>query len=193
MFFQYIKALHIIFVVTWFAGLFYIVRLFIYHTEAGNKYEPEKSILQNQYKIMEKRLWYGITYPSAIITIVLGSTLLYNFGNILQTTWLLVKLGFVAVLIAYHLLCGEIFKQLQKGVLRYSSAQLRVWNEVATLLLVAIVFLVILKNMMNMMAGLLGFFAFTLVLLAAIKIYKKFRRDNWIFIYFASILTIFQY
>ena len=71
--FSYLKALHIIFVVTWFAGLFYIVRLFIYHSEAESKPEPERSILQKQYKLMEKRLWYGITWPSMILTITFGS------------------------------------------------------------------------------------------------------------------------
>ena len=70
--FKYVLSLHIIFIVTWFAGLFYIVRLFIYHTEAEAKPEPEKSILQNQYKIMEKRLWYGITWPSLVLTLIFG-------------------------------------------------------------------------------------------------------------------------
>jgi putative membrane protein len=178
MFFQYIKALHVIFVVTWFAGLFYIVRLFIYHTEAHNKQEPEKSILQNQYKIMSKRLWYGITYPSMVLTLILGSTLLYNYGNVFQMPWLLLKLGFVLLLVVYHLICGGIYSGLQQDQVKYTSTQLRIWNEVATLLLVAIVFLVILKNALSMVAGLIGFFAFALVLLMAINIYKKFRRDS---------------
>ena len=69
--FLYIKALHIIFIVTWFSGLFYIVRLFIYNTEAGQKAEPEKSILQRQFSIMIKRLWLGITWPSAVLTFFL--------------------------------------------------------------------------------------------------------------------------
>jgi len=68
----YLKALHIIFIVTWFAGLFYIVRLFIYHTEAQDEEEVARIILQKQYKIMSKRLWYGITWPSAILTAILG-------------------------------------------------------------------------------------------------------------------------
>jgi putative membrane protein len=178
MFYQYIKALHIIFVVTWFAGLFYIVRLFIYHTEAASRTEPEKNILQKQYKIMEKRLWYGITYPSAVLTLLFGSSLLYFSGNLWQAPWMLAKLGFVVLLITYHLLCGTIFSQLQNNQIRYSSAQLRIWNEVATLLLFAIVFLVILKNMLSMAAGIAGFLVLAIVLLGAIKIYKKFRRDS---------------
>jgi putative membrane protein len=177
MFYQYIKALHIIFVVTWFAGLFYIVRLFIYHTEAESKDALEKNILQKQYKIMEKRLWYGITYPSAIITLILGSTLLYNYGSLHQT-WLLLKLGFVILLIVYHLLCGQIYSQLQRDVVKFSSSQLRMWNEVATLLLFVIVFLVILKNEFNVLAGMAGLIALAIVLMLSIKIYKRFRQDS---------------
>ncbi|HVF96269.1 MAG TPA: CopD family protein, partial [Flavisolibacter sp.] len=70
--YAYLKALHIIFIVTWFAGMFYIVRLFIYNTEAAEKPEPEKSILQKQFSIMSKRLWFGITWPSAVMTLVFG-------------------------------------------------------------------------------------------------------------------------
>ena len=91
----YILPLHIIFMVTWFAGLFYMVRLFIYHTEAEKKPEPERTILQNQYKIMENRLWYVITWPSAILTYVLGFTLLYNLYGWNVPAWLLIKLAFV--------------------------------------------------------------------------------------------------
>ncbi len=176
MIFQYIKALHIIFVVTWFAGLFYIVRLFIYHIEANAKPEVEREILQRQYKIMEKRLWYGITYPSAILTIILGSTLIYYYGSI--PTWLWFKLGFVAGLVAYHLICGKIFNELQKGIVKYTSSQLRIWNEVATLFLVSIVFLVILKNALSMVWGIAGLVAFAVLLMLAIKIYKKYRKDD---------------
>src|SRR5579863_7148349 len=92
----YIKALHIIFIVTWFSGLFYIVRLFIYNTEANEKSEPEKSILQKQFSIMIRRLWLGITWPSAILTLILGPTVLYRFGywdN--MPAWLWLKLVFV--------------------------------------------------------------------------------------------------
>ncbi len=174
--FQYIKALHIIFVVTWFAGLFYIVRLFIYHIEAEEKPEVEKNILQKQYKLMEKRLWYGITYPSAVITLVLGSILLYYYGAF--PTWLILKLVFVAALVVYHLICGKICNDLQKNSIKYSSSQLRIWNEVATLLLVSIVFLVILQSAISMVWGIAGLVLFAILLMLAIKIYKKYRRDD---------------
>jgi putative membrane protein len=173
----YIKALHIIFVVTWFAGLFYIVRLFIYHTEAQQSGEPERSILQKQFKLMEKRLWYGIAWPSAILTFIFGFWLLYNY-NWWEMPFMHLKLGFVAFLYVYHFLCHFLFMQLQNNILKYSSTQLRVWNEVATLFLVSIVFIIVLKNSTSWIKGLVGLLIFTIVLMLAIKFYKTLRNKN---------------
>jgi len=136
----YIKSLHIIFVVTWFAGLFYIVRLFIYQTEALQKPEPEKSILHNQLSKMSRLLWNVITWPSAIITLILATTLLVLQPFWLQQPFMHIKLTFVFLLYLYHFSCHYIYKKLQKGEIKYSSTQLRIWNEVATLFLVAVVF-----------------------------------------------------
>src|SRR6056300_365311 len=111
--FLYIKALHIIFVVTWFAGLFYIVRLFIYQTEAENKLEPAKSILQTQYKLMSKRLWYIITWPSAILASIFAFWMLYQNPYYLSEPWMLVKLAFVLALYFYQGFCHTIYKKLQ--------------------------------------------------------------------------------
>src|SRR5690606_19195441 len=131
-------ALHVIFVVTWFAGLFYIVRLFIYHVEALGKSNVERDVLVPQYQLMARRLWYAITWPSAVLTLVLGSCLLYFYvGNI--PAWLWVKLGFVLGLFLYQLACHKIFLELQHGEIKYTGQQLRVWNEVATLFLFSIV------------------------------------------------------
>lgn len=174
--FNYVKALHIIFVVTWFAGLFYIVRLFIYHREAEDENEPKKSILQGQYSIMEKRLWYGITWPSAILTLIFASWLLIKSPAYLKLPYMHVKLTFVFLLYVYHFLCGRIFKQLQKGVFKYSSNQLRVWNEVATLFLVAIVFIIVVKSAINWIYGIVGLVIFAAMLMLAIRIYKKLRK-----------------
>ena len=99
--FLYIKALHIIFIVTWFAGLFYIVRLFIYHAEAEKKEEPAKSILQEQYRLMEKRLWYIITWPSAILASIFAFWMLYDQPMFLSMPWMHVKLTFVLALYFY--------------------------------------------------------------------------------------------
>lgn len=168
------KALHIIFVVTWFAGLFYIYRLFIYHREAQDKTEAEKAILGQQFKTMQSRLWYGITWPSAVITLGLGLTLAFS-GNWFSQGFFQVKLAFVAGLYAYHFWTHAIFKQFQKDVFKYSSNQLRVINEIATVFLVAIVFIIELQNSLSWLYGVLGVLGFALVLMVAIRIYKKLR------------------
>ena len=175
---QYLKATHIVFIVTWFAGLFYIVRLFIYHTEAEAKPEPEKSILQKQYKLMAKRLWYGITWPSMIITIILGSWMLWETPAFLYQAYFVLKLCFVGALILYHLQCHVIFKQLQNDEVKYTSFKLRLWNELATLFLVAIVFLIVLKSNSGLIWGLLGLVIFAVTLMLAVKIYKKSREKK---------------
>lgn len=177
---SYLKALHIIFIVTWFAGLFYIVRLFIYHTEAEIKPEPEKSILQKQYKLMSKRLWYGITWPSMIITLILGGAMLWFNSGFLYQAYFVLKLCFVGGLILYHVQCHVMFKQLQNDNVKYTSFKLRLWNELATLFLVAIVFLIVLKSNSGLIWGMLGLLVFAVTLMLAIKIYKKTRekKDN---------------
>src|SRR4051812_37425931 len=144
--YNYLKAVHIIFIVTWFAGMFYIVRLFIYNTEANDKPDPERSILQKQFGIMIKRLWLGITWPSAIITLILGPWLMLsgNWDKVIfeePGRWLLIKLIFVILLYLYHFSLHKIYKQETQNIFRYSSQKLRIWNEVATIFLVAIVML----------------------------------------------------
>ena len=172
----YIKALHIIFIVTWFSGLFYIVRLFIYNAEAAQKEEPEKSILQKQFSIMIRRLWLGITWPSAILTFIFGGWLWYLYGYLPQ--WLLIKLCFVAGLYFYHFSLHVIYRQQAAGIFKFSSQQLRIWNEVATIFLITIVILVVVKQNMSWVWGLTGLILFVVILMSAIKIYKLFRDRN---------------
>ncbi|GAA4409073.1 CopD family protein [Nibrella viscosa] len=174
--FLYFKALHIIFVVTWFAGLFYIPRLFIYYTEATTLPEGERTVLQRQLALMQRRLWYGITWPSAVITLIMGLSTWYNYGA--TPGWLIIKLCLVATLYLYHIACHVIFRQQQRGITRYTSTQLRIWNEVATIFLVGIVFLVVLKDAVSMLWGILGLIAFTGVLLMAIRTYKRIRESG---------------
>jgi putative membrane protein len=175
----YVRALHIIFVVTWFAGLFYIVRLFIYHTEAQSRPESERKILQDQYKLMEKRLWYGITWPSAILTWIFGSILLSNnFDYYITSPWFIAKLCFVIALTIYHLVCHKMLNDLGKDIIRHTSTTLRIWNEVATIVLVAVVFLVELQNGLSAVWGIAGLIAFSIVLMMAIRIYKIYRQKN---------------
>ncbi|MCO6498905.1 MAG: CopD family protein [Vicingus serpentipes] len=176
----YLKALHIIFVVTWFAGLFYIVRLFIYFVEAEDEEEGAKAILQKQYKIMSTRLWYGITWPSAVLTAIFATWLLFftpEGRTWLLSPWMHIKLAFVGVLYVYHFMCHRMFVQLQQNKLSYSSFKLRIWNEVATILLFAIVFLVVLKSTISWVWGVVGIVLFAALLMLAINIYKK-RREK---------------
>ena len=175
----YVKAFHIIFMVTWFAGMFYIVRLFIYNTEAGQKEGLEKEILQKQFTIMIKRLWLGITWPSAVLTIIFGTwvTLISPYINPVQN-WLWAKLAFVAGLYIYHFTLQKIYAQEMKGIFRYTSNQLRVWNEVATIFLIAIVMIVTVKDSMSWVWGIIGLVLFTVILMSAIKIYKIMRTKS---------------
>ena len=171
----YLKALHIIFVITWFAGLFYIVRLFIYHVEANQKPEPERSILINHFKGAERRLWYGITWPSMILTYVFGFWMTYDYFRFSFPGWLLMKLVFVLALTLYHFECHVMLKNLQRDNVKYSSFRLRMWNEVTTLLLFAIVFIVVLKDIGNWLWGVVGLVIFAALLLVAINVYRKAR------------------
>lgn len=175
----YLKALHIIFIVTWFAGLFYMPRLLIYNTEAGNKPPAAQEILRQQFAVMMKRLWFGITWPSAILTLILGLLVLWK-GNWLPVfasqTWLHIKLLFVVLLYAYHFSLHILLKQQLRNEFRYSSQQLRIWNEVATIFLVAIVMLVVVKQNMSAVWGIAGLFGFVMVLMLAIRLYKKLRK-----------------
>ena len=174
----YIKALHIIFVVSWFAGLFYIVRLFIYFAEAEEKEETAKTILQTQYKLMSKRLWYIITWPSAILASFFAFWMLYLEPSYLLMPWMHVKLSFVLALYFYHAGCHKVFIQQQKGVVKYTSFKLRIWNEVATVLLFAIVFLVVLKSTISWIWGVVGIILFGVLMMLGIKLYKNIRKKN---------------
>lgn len=174
----YVKAIHIIFVVSWFAGLFYMVRLFIYTSEAYQKEEPAKSILTQQLLTMQRKLWYIISWPAAIGTGIFGFWMYFaNFGFYASQPWMWLKLIFVAVLFLYHLQCHLIFKQQSAGVYKFSSFKLRLFNELATVLLVAIVFLVVVRSSGSLVWGLLGLFLFAGILMGAVYLYKKQRQS----------------
>jgi putative membrane protein len=173
--YNYILAIHIIFVVCWFAGLFYMVRLFIYHTEAQQKPEPDRKILTDQFEIMERKLWYIITVPSMVFVVAAGATMLILVPGWLSQPWMQIKLAFVVGLLIYHFICQNKMKQMAKGVYRWTSTQLRIWNEVATIILFAIVFLAVLKNAISWIFGVVGIILLSMILMSAVKIYKYFR------------------
>lgn len=170
----YIKALHIIFIVTWFAGLFYMPRLLIYNIEAAEKPEPIRTALHQQFAIMIKRLWWIITWPSAVLTLIFGGATWYLMGNL--PAWLLIKLFFVAGLYGYHFSLHVLVQQQLKGIFKYSSQQLRIWNEVATIFLVAIVMLAVVKQALSFLWAMAGLILFIILLMSAVKIYKMMRK-----------------
>ncbi len=176
--YNYIKALHLIFVITWFAGLFYIVRLFVYHAEAKQKPQPEQDILIKQYQLMQYRLWYIITWPSAVLASLFAFYLLYLNPEWLSQSWMHVKLAFVLLLYIYHAKCHQIFKQLQNNEVRNSSNFYRIWNEGATIILFAVVFLVILKSAINWIFGVIGIFIFSILIMLGFKMYKRIREKK---------------
>ena len=175
MYYNYIKALHLIFVITWFAGLFYIPRLFIYHIEALKKSKRDSEILIPQFKIMTKRLWYIITWPSAVLATIFGIWLILLVPSFILQSWMHLKITFVTFLIAYHIKTHQMFLKQQNDKLNYSSMFMRIWNEGATILLFAIVFLVILKDSLHWLSGLIAFLGLIVVLMLGIRLYKKTR------------------
>ena len=148
-------------------------RLFIYNTEAAEKPQTEKNVLQKQFAVMMRRLWFGITWPSAILTLIFGPWVWYLLRSFPQ--WLMIKLCFVVGLYFYHMTLHIIYKQQIRGVFKYSSQQLRIWNEVATIFLVAIVMLAVVKQNMSVVWGMVGLIAFVALLMSAIRIYKLIR------------------
>ena len=172
----YLKAIHIIFVVTWFAGLFYMPRLLVHMIEAHEKPEPEKSILLKQLTKMASGLWYGIAWPSAIVTLIMGASLLINQPVWLQYGFMHIKLTLVFFLYMFHFSLHYFFGQLKRGVLKFSSTQMRLWNEVSTLFLISIVFLIVLKNALSIVWGIAGLLVVAFLIMMGVRIYKKFRK-----------------
>ncbi|MBA2656917.1 MAG: protoporphyrinogen oxidase HemJ [Tatlockia sp.] len=136
----YIKAFHIIAMVAWFAGLFYLPRLFVYHAEASD------ALSITRFKVMERRLYYGITWPAALATVTLGLILIsYNLSYYLNAVWLQGKLALVFVLCIYHLGCGYFLKRFTQDKNTNSARFYRFYNEVPTILLFGIIMLVVIK------------------------------------------------
>jgi putative membrane protein len=169
------KALHIIFMVTWMAGLFYLVRLFVYHREAQDKPSPEREILSQQFVIMEKRLLYGICWPSKILTLLFGFGIFHHFFPLTQNIWLIIKLIFVFFLIGQHHMCQRIFKDMSKNIFKWNSLGLRIFNEVTTFFLVGIVLLVVFKESLSALKLLSILTILSLILFWGIFKYRQQR------------------
>jgi putative membrane protein len=176
--FLYLKAVHIIFIVTWFAGLFYMPRLLVYIIESHSKPEPERTILLKQLNMMASRLWFAIAWPSAIVTLIMGTLLLIHQPSFLQQGFMHVKLTLVVLLYCYHFSLHYLYKQLQRGIVKYTSQQLRFWNEASTLFLISIVFIIVLKSALSMVWGLVGLLAVIIAITLGIRLYKKYRKNE---------------
>jgi putative membrane protein len=177
--YYWFKAFHLIGVVVWFAGLFYLVRLFVYHAEASEQPEPAQTILKNQYEIMEKRLYHIITTPGMVVTVAMAIALLTTEPEVLKDGWLHIKLAFVAALVIYHFYCGRIMRQLAAGKCNWSGQHFRALNEAPTVLLVAIVLLAVFKNNLPTDMTAWGIFGMIVVMAVTIQLYaKKRKRDK---------------
>ena len=170
------KTLHIVGVVVWFAGLFYLVRLFIYHREAEDLAPELRAPFQAQYGLMEKRLANIITTPGMVVAVAMAAGLLISNPAWLQQGWMHAKLGFVAVLLAYHAFCYRLMGQLQSGNCHWNPKQLRALNELPTLLLVIVVMLVVFKNQFPTGAATWFMVALVVFMAASIQFYARWRR-----------------
>jgi putative membrane protein len=176
--YSWFKAFHIVGIVVWFAGLFYLVRLFIYHVEANQEPEPARTILKNQYQIMEKRLYSIITTPGMLVTIAMAIGLLTTEPDVLKEGWLHVKLGFVVLLIGYHHYCERLMKQLAEDKCKWNSQQLRALNEAPTVMLIVIVLLAVFKNNLPTDITVWGIVGLVVAMAATIQLYARKRRKD---------------
>lgn len=174
------KALHVVGFVAWFAGLFYLVRIFVYHEEAMDMPEPEKQILTKQFNLMEWRVYNIICKPAVYITWTFGSLMIsaYGWQWFTLSPWLHVKLLFVTGLTGYVVYTKTIIEKMERGERPFTSYQLRLLNEVPTVFLLAISLLAVYKNGLNALYAILGIIAFGIALMIGTKFYKRIRERN---------------
>jgi protoporphyrinogen IX oxidase len=170
------KAFHIVGIVAWFAGMFYLPRLFVYHAEANEQPEAVRTILQQQYQIMEKRLYRIIMTPAMLLTLIMAAAMLVTAPDLLKDTWLHVKMGLVAVLVGYHHLCSRLIKEMADGKFRFTGQQFRWFNEFPTVLFVIVVLLAVFKNNFPTSAASWGIVAMIVAMAAVIQLYARKRR-----------------
>ena len=177
-YYLYIKAFHLIFVITYFAGLFYMPRLMVYLVEANERPQQESDIIIPQLQLMMRRLWKIITVPSAFLGLTLGIWMLWINPFLLGKSWMLIKLLFVGLLILYHIKTHRFYRDFLNGNCRRSSSFFRIWNEGATLILFAVVFLAIIKDSIHWIFGLLSLFTLAFLLALGIRVYKRYRNKK---------------
>lgn len=183
MLYTIIKAIHIIFMVSYFAGIFYLVRLFVYYKDTDEFEENKRKILREQYVFMARRLWNIITVPAGIIMLVSGITMIFlNFG-LMKTPWFHLKLTFLIGLAFYHFWCWKKvlqMKNLNGNIFPIANIKLRQANEIATFILFLVVFTVILKSLVieYWWQLILGFFVLVFVIMMTVKLVNKKQKNN---------------
>lgn len=178
MLYTILKAVHIIFMVSYFAGIFYLVRLFVYYKDTDDFEETKRNILREQYVFMARRLWNIITVPAGIIMLGTGLTLIFLNDGLLKTPWFHLKLTFLLGLAMYHYWCWKKVLQIKKlegNVLPIKNIKLRQANEIATFLLFLVVFTVILKSSIieYWWQLIVGFFVLVLLIMTTVKLVNK--------------------
>lgn len=174
--YQWFKAFHIVGIVCWFAGMFYLPRLFVYHAEANEQPEPARSILKNQYQIMEKRLYSIIMTPAMLLTIAMAIGLLTVEPDVLKQPWMHIKLACVLLLVGYHHYCKRLMKKLAADECQMTGQQFRWFNEFPTVFFVIVVMLAVFKNNLPTSATAWGIFGMVIAMGAAIQLYARKRR-----------------
>jgi len=173
------KSLHIIGFVAWFGGLFYLVRIFVYHTEAFDKVQPDQDVLRNQFHIMEKKVLNIICRPAMFVTWMFGVLMIVAYGMEWFKTnyWLHGKLVLVFLLSGYTDYCGRLIKKLTVAKTKFSSFQFRLFNEVPTLFLIAIVLMAVYRNNLNYLYAIIGILVSGLLMYIVAKLVKN-KRDQ---------------
>lgn len=174
----YLKSLHIVGFVSWFAGLFYLVRMFVYHAEADQKPTHLKEDWKSEFVKMQWRAYKIICNPAMMITWTCGILMLINTPGFLQQGWIHIKLMLLVMLTGYHIWCKKRIQKLENNDSTITSFQYRLLNELPTLFLVAIVLLAVVKDLLNFVYMFLGVLAFGILLFVFARAYKKRREQN---------------
>lgn len=176
MLFSLAKAIHIVGFISWFTGLFAIVRLYVYHAESSEKPPEQCRVLREQNELMQARMWKIITTPAMVVTIVAGMWTAHEaYGLPQMPPWLHLKIGLIVGLLIYHHMCGRIRKQQAAGTSTWTGHQLRVFNEGATMFMAAIVFLAVFKTTMSALWGAVGLLALGVTMMMGIRLYRRVR------------------
>jgi protoporphyrinogen IX oxidase len=176
--YKLITALHVISMVSFFAGTFHVLRLFIHHKDAEKKFDPERAILVKQFIKMERFGWYTITWPSLVLMVLSGIWLLVKNPGLMTESWMYAKLGFSALLIVHHLINQRLFDRIRTNRLSWGGAGLRLWNLGAVAFLFALVFLVAMKSSLGTVWGLVGALILGIAIALTAMMYRTKRSSG---------------